>query len=58
MTSGGWMVMLLSVGTVCALFAWCMYKVFSTPGSTEHLHGITDDTPDRHASEAEDADGK
>ena len=29
MTTGGWVTMLLSVGSVCLLFVACLYKVFS-----------------------------
>ncbi len=29
MTIGGWITFILSTGSVCALFAWCMYKVVS-----------------------------
>jgi hypothetical protein len=47
MTLGGWIVMLLSVGGVTGLTAWCVYKVLTTPGSTEHLHRQVDiETPD------------
>lgn len=47
MTAGGWVVMLLSVGSVTSLLSWCIYKVLTTPGSTEHLHSQADiETPD------------
>jgi len=46
MTLGGWIIMLLSVGGVTALFIWCIYKVLSTPGETEHVHGFEIETPD------------
>ncbi len=47
MTTGGWIVMLLSVGGVISLLSWCVYKVLTTPGSTEHLHSQADiETPD------------
>ncbi|GAB4127267.1 hypothetical protein [Thermopirellula anaerolimosa] len=47
MTLGGWIVMSLSVGGATALLAWCLYKVLSTPGSEQHLHGQVDiHTPD------------
>jgi hypothetical protein len=45
MTLGGWIIMLLSVGGVAGLFGWCVYKVLSTPGSTEHLHSQADIEP-------------
>jgi hypothetical protein len=47
MNAGGWVVMLLSVGGMTTLLSWCVYKVLSTPGSTEHLHTQADiETPD------------
>lgn len=39
MNSGGWIIMILSVGTVTALFSWCIWKVLSDPGKASHLHG-------------------
>lgn len=48
MSLWGWIVMGLSVGSVSVLFAWCLYKVLSTPGETEHIHGFDPDTPDQH----------
>lgn len=45
MTTGGWIVMLLSVGGVISLLSWCVYKVLTTPGSTEHLHSQADIEP-------------
>ncbi len=47
MTFGGWIIMTASVGGVTALLGWCIYKVVSTPGSSEHLHSQADiETPD------------
>ena len=46
MTAGGWIIMLISVGGVSGLFAWCIYKVLTTPGETEHVHGVEFETPD------------
>lgn len=47
MTLGGWIVMGLSVGGMTFLLGWCIYKVISTPGSTEHIHSQADiETPD------------
>ena len=47
MTAAGWLVMILAVGGVVGLLAWCIHKVVSTPGSTEHIHSHTDiETPD------------
>jgi len=47
MSTGGWITMLLSVGFVTGLLAWCMWKVLATPEATKHLHGELDiDTKD------------
>ena len=46
MTLGGWLIMLISVGTVTVLFCWCIYKVLSLPGETEKMHGFEFETPD------------
>jgi hypothetical protein len=45
-TVGGWINMLLSVGSVAALFAWCVWKVLRTPEEAEKLHGFEFETPD------------
>ena len=47
MTSSGWIIMLLSVGTVTSLFAWCIYKVLTSPEESEKLHGFEIDPPDK-----------
>jgi len=46
MTSAGLLVMLLSVGTVTALFGWCVWKVLITPQETEKVHAVELHTPD------------
>lgn len=46
MSWGGWTVMLISVGGVVLLFGWCIWKVLTTKGETEHLHGFEVDPPD------------
>lgn len=46
MTSGGWLVMLVSVGTVTASFIWCLWKVLTTPEETKKMHGFELETPD------------
>lgn len=46
MTPGGWIVMLVSVTTMTVLFAWCLYKVLTTPDETEKMHGFDRHTPD------------
>lgn len=38
--------MLLSVSTVVVLFAWCIWKVLTTPNETEKVHGVEFHTPD------------
>lgn len=45
MTTGGWITMILAVGFVTGLLGWCIYKVLTTPGSTEHLHSQADIDP-------------
>ena len=48
MTAAGWVIMILATGGMTALLGWCIYRVLSTPGSTEHLHSQADiETPDR-----------
>lgn len=39
MTTGGIVIMILSVGTVTTLFGWCIWKVLTTPSETEKVHG-------------------
>jgi hypothetical protein len=46
MTPGGWIIMLVSVGSVTALFLWCIWKVLTTPGESDHVHGFEIETPD------------
>lgn len=50
MTTYGWLVMLLSVGAVTALFVWCIYKVFTSPVDPQGLHGFEGETPDEKLS--------
>jgi hypothetical protein len=45
MTSGGWLVMLFSVGGVTAFFSWSMYLVLFRE-KEEHMHSTLDETPD------------
>lgn len=46
-TVGGWIAMILSVGFVTGLLAWCLRKVVATPQSTRHIHSQSDiETPD------------
>jgi len=46
MTPGGWIVMILSVGSVATLFLWCIMKVLKTPEESEKIHGFSFETPD------------
>ncbi|MFT4900987.1 MAG: hypothetical protein ACI81V_000254 [Lentimonas sp.] len=46
MTTSGWIIMFLSVGSVTALFAWCVVKIFTTPEESKHVHGFEYETPD------------
>ena len=39
MTTGGWINMLLSVGFVTVLFAWCISRVLRGPGA-RHEHEL------------------
>lgn len=50
MTAGGWIVMILSVGSVLTLVTFCMYRVLTLPPvEQEHLKGPLDiDTHDTH----------
>jgi hypothetical protein len=51
MTLAGWIIMLAATGGITTLLGWCVYKVVSTPGSTEHLHSPVDiETGDRDDS--------
>jgi len=40
MTIGGWITMVLSVGFVTCLFAYCMYRVLRSPAQADHLAHI------------------
>lgn len=46
MTLGGWITMILSVGTVLSLFGFCLVKVLREQNPSEHLHGLDIDTHD------------
>ena len=48
MTTGGWINMIVSVGFVVGLFAWCIWRVFHAPPNADHMHAPIDiDTKDR-----------
>lgn len=47
MNIGGWIIMLLSVAGVTALFAWSLYlAVTREEDPVEHLHSTLDQPPD------------
>lgn len=46
MTPGGWIVMVLSVGSVVLAFGWCVYRVLTTPNETDKVHGFDRHPPD------------
>ena len=47
MTTGGWIVMMTSVGFVLCLTGFCFYRVLFTSKTTEHMHAPLDiDTHD------------
>ena len=45
MTFSGLILMILCVGGATAFFAWCMWLVLATPGSSEHIHSQADIEP-------------
>ena len=48
MTAGGWLTMMLSVGFVTGLLAWCIRRVLKEPEAPRKLHSQADiDTRDR-----------
>jgi hypothetical protein len=42
MTMGGWVIMVLSVGFVTGLLAWCIAKVLKAPEAPRKLHSQAD----------------
>jgi hypothetical protein len=42
MSTGGWFTMILSVGFVTILFAWCIWRVLADRKSQDHIHGMED----------------
>ncbi len=42
MTLGGWIAMILSVGSVTWLLGWSVWRVLRTPGATRHIHAPAD----------------
>lgn len=47
MTLGGWIIMLVSVGSVTLLFGWCIWKVLTSEGEEDKLHGFEIEPPDK-----------
>ncbi len=45
MNAAGWIIMLTSVVGMTALFAWCIRKVLTVPGASEHIHSQSDIDP-------------
>jgi hypothetical protein len=45
MTLGGWIMLLLAVGGMTIFLLWCIYKVITTPGASEHVHSQADIAP-------------
>jgi len=45
MNAGGWIVMTMAVGGMTLFLGWCIFKVLTTPGSSEHLHTQADIDP-------------
>lgn len=41
MNTGGWIIMLASIGGVTLLFAWCIYRVLADPPNGDHSKGET-----------------
>jgi hypothetical protein len=35
MTTGGWINLIFSVGTVTILFVWCIYRVMTAPKTSD-----------------------
>lgn len=40
MTTAGLLILIASVSSVTFLFAWCIWKILSTPGESERVHGL------------------
>ncbi len=47
MTLGGWIIMLVSTLSVSSLFVWCIWKVLTTEGEEDKMHGFEIDPPDK-----------
>lgn len=50
MTTAGWIIMILSVGSVTGLLAFCFYRVLRGPSPTDHSNAPLDiDTDDQNS---------
>lgn len=50
MTIGGWLTMTLSVGSVTALFVWCVYRVLRGPADEDryaHVEPVEEEDVDK-----------
>lgn len=45
MTLGGVILMVFSVGGAVCFFGWCLWKLFSSPESSGHIHSQADIEP-------------
>ena len=52
MTTGGWIIMLVSVATVTTLFAWCLLKVLRNPSGTAPVGELDSEEPEREPPNA------
>jgi hypothetical protein len=46
MTTGGWITMIVSVGSVTVFFIWTLYRVFTAAPPDNDLHSIREEPPD------------
>ncbi len=46
MTTGGWIIMISTIIMATIFFGWCIFKILTTPGEAEHVHGFEIETPD------------
>ncbi len=42
MTTAGWILMIVSVGSILTLVSYCFYRVLRIPVTKDHLHGPLD----------------
>lgn len=51
MTTGGWIIMLVSVGTVTTLFSWCLYKVLRASSETAQVGKLDSERAEKESRE-------